>query len=460
LDVWNRLVQHIYTVKGFSPDMLANADVKAAIDETCRILNQGVDSAIKRNVPQELIDHLHNDTFLFSGFKTYHEAREISARLLDTETGTFKHFDKFYDEVRSIHERYNQNYLRAEYNFAVQSSQMAVRWHDFEQDGDRYLLQYRTANDGLVRPEHQALHNTTLPIGDPFWNDYTPPLGWNCRCTVVQVNRGKYPESDSAAAIRAGEEATAKPKQQIFRFNPGKTERIFPPKHPYFPKGCGDCQYRAQRRLGYKPDNPMCQACNALTECMRKATIEEHRKAFDKLVASGNYTDLEFNPQTGAYKATHVGHISHDKPNEPVFFGNKTTSQLEKDCAVVFFKNGNRVILRNEKVYSPDGKQLSALDLWLNGSVLDIRSITEHNENTIRNALVKKNDQIHRAEKAGTGHSDKLCLYFHDVSYFDKKEIQKHIGGYKEITKRYGGKVRIKKLYCVLSNNEIYEYDI
>ncbi len=284
--MWKQLVEYIFAAKAFTPEMLSASSVKAAIDETCRILTHGVDSAIKQEVPQELINHLHNDTFLFSGFKTYHEAREISALLLDTSTGTFKNFDIFYEEVRSIHERYNQNYLRAEYNFAVQSTQMAVRWHKFEQDGDRYLLQYRTANDGLVRPEHQALHNTTLPIGDPFWNDYTPPLGWNCRCTVVQVRRGKYPESDSAAAIRAGEEATAKPKQQIFRFNPGKTERIFPPKHPYFPKGCGDCQYRTERRLGYKVDNPMCQACTVLANMInlgssQKPTVQDVRTVRD-----------------------------------------------------------------------------------------------------------------------------------------------------------------------------------
>ena len=38
--------------------------------------------------------------------------------------------------------------------------------------------------------------------------------------------------------------------------------------------------------------------------------------------------------------------------------------------------------------------------------------------------------------------------------------MPKSIDGYKKSTKRYGGKIRIKKLYCVLSNNEIYEYDI
>lgn len=422
-------MQHIYVARGFEPEMIADADIYAAIEETCRILSEGVDSAIKREVPQELIDHLHDSTFLFSGFKTYHEAREVSARLLDTETGTFKTFDKFYEEVRSIHERYNQNYLRAEYNFAVQSTQMAVRWHKFEQDGDRYLLQYRTANDGHVRPEHQALHNTTLPIGDPFWNDYTPPLGWNCRCTVVQVNRGKYPESDSAAAIRAGEEATAKPKQQIFRFNPGKTERVFPPRHPYLPKGCGNCQFRTERRLGYKPDNPLCQACDILVKSMNDATIEEHRKAFDQLVKSGNYTDLEFNPETGAYKATHIGHISHDNPNEQRFFSEQlSATQLEKECHNILFRHGYTTILCDESIETIRGCKDVALDLLVNGKHADIASIVKESQ-CYRNQLIKKNGQNNKfnhlpyVEKK----ADTVCLYFHDPKLYN---AQKVIDGY------------------------------
>ena len=343
-DVWKRLVEYIFVAKAFAPDMLSAPDVRSAIDETCRILTQGVDSAIKQKVPQELIDHLHNDTFLFSGFKTYHEAREISSLLLDPTTGSFKSFDKFFEEVRSVNERYNQNYLRAEYNFAVQSTQMAVRWHKFEQDGDRYLLQYRTANDGLVRPEHQALHNTTLPIGDPFWNDYTPPLGWNCRCTVVQVNRGKYPESDSAAAIRAGEEATAKPKQQIFRFNPGKTERIFPPKHPYFPKGCGDCQYRTSRRLGYKPDNPMCLACNALAKCLN---LQDDQKTARKDILQWAKTNL-----IGKYTYTH-----HSLPAKMQFVRNSIGENVgggELFYAKVDVLNHIKDYLKDVEIWSKD----------------------------------------------------------------------------------------------------------
>lgn len=106
--------------------------------------------------------------------------------------------------------------MRAEYNFAVQSCQMAVRWHEFSKDDDDYNLQYRTANDGKVRPAHQVLNGVTLSFSDKFWNDYYPPLDWNCRCTVVQVRKNKYPLSNSNKAIKQGELATDTPQKRIF----------------------------------------------------------------------------------------------------------------------------------------------------------------------------------------------------------------------------------------------------
>ena len=41
---------------------------------------------------------------------------------------------------------------------------MAAQWEDFMQDGDRYNLQYRTAGDGSVRPEHAALHGVSETV--------------------------------------------------------------------------------------------------------------------------------------------------------------------------------------------------------------------------------------------------------------------------------------------------------
>ena len=53
---------------------------------------------------------------------------------------------------------------------------MAAKWEEFMEDGDRYNLQYRTANDGKVRPEHATMHGITLPPSDPFWEEFTHPM--------------------------------------------------------------------------------------------------------------------------------------------------------------------------------------------------------------------------------------------------------------------------------------------
>ena len=247
--------------KTFTAEMLTEKPAQELMQATNAVLQTAVSRGITHEVPEELTAALEQNTFVFSGFKTYHELREASTLLKD-DNGGFKPFERYLKDVQTINDTYNRSYLQAEYNFAAQSTQMAVKWHDFERDGDRYLLQYRTAGDDKVREEHAALHNTTLPMDDAFWNEYYPPLGWNCRCTAVQVRRGKYPESDSKEAIAAGERATSKPKEKIFRFNPGKTMKVFPPKHPYLPKGCGGCTL-----LAFNAESEQCKACTIIQKC-------------------------------------------------------------------------------------------------------------------------------------------------------------------------------------------------
>lgn len=160
--------------------------------------------------------------------------------MLQDEKGGIKPYNQFQQEVLKLHESYNVNYLNAEYNFAAATAQMAAKWNDFEQDGDQYHLQFRTAADEKVRRSHAVLHNTTLPPSDPFWNEYMPPLDWNCRCTVAQVLKDKYTPSNSAEAVSNGQKATTRigkdgvNRAAMFRFNPGKQKVIFPEKHPYF----------------------------------------------------------------------------------------------------------------------------------------------------------------------------------------------------------------------------------
>lgn len=225
--------------KEITPDDLSNKEIQPFVNEVNTILQKAVQSGIAYEIPAAMMQHFRDNVYVFSGCKTYAELRELTNILTD-ETGKIKPFSKFFKETRAIHETYNRAYLESEYQFAAQSATMAGKWADFEQYGDRYYLQYRTANDDRVRYVHQLLHNTTLPLDDPFWSKFFPPNGWRCRCNVLQVRKSRYEVSDSTTANDLGNKATytigagGKNTSAMFRFNPGKDKVIFPETHPYF----------------------------------------------------------------------------------------------------------------------------------------------------------------------------------------------------------------------------------
>lgn len=240
----------VYRNGGFDASCLAEPQARALIDETVRVIGTAISSALPHEVPETIRYALENNAFVFSGFKTFHALREVGLSML-TEKGDIKPFSDFLTDVKKINAQYNHNYLYAEYNHALGASQMAAKWHDFEQDGDKYNLQYRTAGDDKVREEHAILNGTTLPPSDPFWDMFLPPNGWNCRCTAVQVRKNKYPTSDPELAMKRGRNCTEGAKKAIFRYNAGKSLQLFPPKHPYFK--CPKPEQVKQAIEGYIP---------------------------------------------------------------------------------------------------------------------------------------------------------------------------------------------------------------
>ncbi len=220
---------------------------------------------------------LQRSDYIFSGIKTFHELNEAFPSLLD-ENGNRKSFEQFLNDVQKIDKTYNANYLRAEYNFVQASAQMAAKWEGFMRDGDRYNLQYRTAGDDKVRPEHAALNRVTLPITDTFWEEFYPPNGWNCRCNVVQVLKDKYPVTPHDEAIALGEEATGKDTKGIFRFNAGKEQKAVPDYNPYTIRRCRDCDLaKGKTTLAFIPDNELCAACR-IVRALANADAKQTRK--------------------------------------------------------------------------------------------------------------------------------------------------------------------------------------
>jgi SPP1 gp7 family putative phage head morphogenesis protein len=174
------------------------------------------------------------------------------------------------NDVRTVDQTYNSQYLRAEYNFANASAEMAAKWEQFAADGDRYYLQYRTAGDDHVRPEHERLNGVTLPVDDPFWDEYYPPNGWNCRCTVAQVRKSKATPSDPQEARLRGAEATANDRRGMFRFNPGKEKVTFPKYNPYTISRCRDCDRangKSKLAKEFLNEGQLCEACAFIRSC-------------------------------------------------------------------------------------------------------------------------------------------------------------------------------------------------
>ncbi|HMQ77127.1 MAG TPA: DUF935 family protein [Flavobacteriales bacterium] len=167
---------------------------------------------------------LDHNVYVFSALKTHHQLKAASDELHD-DKGQVRPFTQFKESFKAINDRFNVRHLRAEYQHAVASTQMAERWLDIQRDKEVLPnLRFDTAGDDRVRPAHALLDGIVRPVDDPFWDTHYPPLAWGCRCDVNQTAEdvsGELPEG--LARVPA-----------MFRGNVGKTGIIFPESHPYY----------------------------------------------------------------------------------------------------------------------------------------------------------------------------------------------------------------------------------
>lgn len=295
--LFNGMMKSLFNEKGsqFRVELVADPAVQRFVGAHASVLDStfekvGMTDAMRRR--------LTRSNYIFSGMKAFHELHEAFPSLLD-ENGNRKSFERFLNDVQSIDATYNANYLRAEYNFVAASAEMAARWEQFMADGDRYNLQYRTQADDKVRPEHAALDRVTLPPSDPFWEEFYPPNGWNCRCTVVQVRKSKYPVTPHDEAMRLGDEALQRDSKGIFRFNPGIERKSVPDYNPYTIRRCSTCPIakggKSKKLAAFIPDNEVCKACVLIHQCeqLRGETIR-HGSGTIEISHLVNRSDSDF----------------------------------------------------------------------------------------------------------------------------------------------------------------------
>lgn len=404
----------VYNAGGFSASQLSTPQARQLIAETVKQLKTAIASGVPHEVPETVRHALENNAFIFSGFKAFHTLREVGLSLL-TDKGDIKPFETFRKDVETVNNQYNHNYLDAEYHHAVGASLMAARWQQIEKDGDRYDLQYRTAQDDHVREDHAILHGTTLPPSDPFWSLYFPPNGWRCRCSAVQVRKGKYPLSDPDLAMLRGNNCTENAKQQIFRFNPGKELKLFPPKHPY-----------------YKAPEAAKQVIEQMSD-----NYELHRAEYEYLTENPDYTGVRFDSSTGGVTAEHVGHNF-----------DKIGGAFERHAQNAALKAGHSVILEDEP-QNQYGKR-STEGTW-NGLLFEVAGATNGSVNNIRNALK------HCAFKRTT----EIAVIDFPNGGFSLDNFNAALKRYNGLEKLHDGQfLKFKKIICIQNEQIIHEIDI
>lgn len=467
-EAFSAMMGTLHKQKGASLDIqiMADPSVTDFIEQHSSVL----DSAIQQQPMSDgMRNRLQRSNYIFSGMKTFHELNEAFPSLLD-ENGNRKPFEQFLNEVQNIDSKYNSNYLRAEYNFVQASAEMAAKWEQFMEDGDRYYLQYRTQKDDKVRPEHAALDGVTLPPSDSFWEEYYPPNGWNCRCTVVQVRKSKYPATPHDEAMARGQVALDKDTRGIFHFNPGIEQKTVPDYNPYTIKRCRDCDI-SSKLAGYIPDNEVCAACKLVHKCYENKTVgneikqnkERNKELYDKMKIDKEFRFVEYNEETGGIKAESIHHNSTSKGDK--FFTNENNGkgysgpELEKFCQDELYMKGHSCILMGENLPKGDGTFLTALDAIIDCHRMDIRTITENSDN-YRNQITSKNKQLKKwLEQNPNSSEDSVCLYFHDSSMFSEQKMNNTISAIRN-SQRIMSTLKINRIVCVVRQGPIKEYRI
>lgn len=297
----------------FNIEIVKHPDAHKFVKAHTEVLNKAIESV---KMTDAMRARLTRSNEIFSGQKAVVEMGTAWPSLVD-EDGNRRTFNEFLKAVQTVDENYNKNYLRAEYNLVQASAEMAGKWDAFVKDGDRYLLQYRTAGDEKVRKEHAALNRVTLPITDPFWDEYYPPNGWNCRCTVIQVLKGT-PVTSHDEAMRLGEQAVGK-NGDVFRFNAGKDGKAIPDTHPYFPDKCKGCPYNT---IGQSSKD--CYTCGGLRKALQVADTE---KGYGWEL-SKNVLAAERKIRTNKIESAHIFNPKTGEKLQSIFGGKKSSVNI------------------------------------------------------------------------------------------------------------------------------------
>lgn len=180
----NEAIREVYGSKG---DELIN---RKLFDITNDALQEGIDTSLTRNdVDEGFIRQFKENAAVFSAFKNHQQTKEIAALMYDEE-GNLVPYNKFRKEALKISEKYNEQWLKTEYNTAVKRADLAANLERWKKVKHLYPnLEYLESNAHDQRKEHLEYVGTILPQDHPAWEWLMPPSDFGCDCHIRPTDK-------------------------------------------------------------------------------------------------------------------------------------------------------------------------------------------------------------------------------------------------------------------------------
>lgn len=290
-----------------------------------------------------MLKNLHIDAWKFSTGKANAHLNDISKALRKPD-GSLRSFEEF--RIQTVIATGKQlRGLKAEYNTAIASAQMASKWETIQRQKGTYpYLKFEAVEDDHTTALCNSLNGVIKHVDDPFWTKFYPPNHYNCRSTVRQLRNAPETEDKDIKEPNIPE---------MFKVNFVAQGQLFPPNHKYYGNTPNEVFNKVREHLPYELQ-------------------------FDK---------VELPKEAKGYLQQHFYVNKKESDYKRVFDIAKEKAAKGAKVEILPALNPTEYGYDIRKIVFPDAKDRVSPDLRINGVLWEEEAITLLGKNTISNAI-------------------------------------------------------------------------
>lgn len=180
-----------------SADILANVTLQEALDDLVTRTPKVLRGSAERTA--EVISHLYSKgrviAFARSADAVVTErvqslfAAAIKDGTAEAQVGRFAVLEV--EKVREETAAWTEAYARMAFRTNLSTAVTAGRFRQAQDPVVKRIMpafRFDAVNDADTRPNHAAHEGVIWSVDNPQWQKHAPPLGYNCRCTLVAVS--------------------------------------------------------------------------------------------------------------------------------------------------------------------------------------------------------------------------------------------------------------------------------